>query len=42
MKSDGKSAAGTLALDDRHYKVAYFTLKGADWSRVDASTCSKQ
>ena len=29
-------------LDDRHFKVSYFTLKGADWSRMDSSTCSKQ
>jgi hypothetical protein len=29
-------------LDDRHYRVSYFTRKGADWSRVDSSTCGKQ
>ena len=29
-------------LDDRHFKVSYFTLKNGEWSRVDASTCSKQ
>lgn len=29
-------------LDDRHFKVSYFTLKDGDWSRVDSSTCGKQ
>jgi hypothetical protein len=29
-------------LDERHFKVSYFTLKNGDWSRVDSSTCSKQ
>ena len=29
-------------LDDRHFKVSYFTLKNGDWSRVDSSTCTKQ
>jgi hypothetical protein len=29
-------------LDDRHFKVSYFTLRSGDWSRVDSSTCSKQ
>lgn len=29
-------------LDDRHFKVSYFTLKNGDWSRMDSSTCSKQ
>lgn len=29
-------------LDDRHFKVSYFVLKGGEWSRVDSSTCSKQ
>lgn len=29
-------------LDDRHFRVSYFTLKDGEWSRVDASTCSKQ
>jgi hypothetical protein len=29
-------------LDDRHFKVSYFTLKGGDWSRMDSSTCNKQ
>jgi hypothetical protein len=29
-------------LDERHFKVSYFTLKNNAWSRVDASTCSKQ
>jgi len=28
-------------LDDRHFKVSYFTLKNNVWSRMDASTCSK-
>jgi hypothetical protein len=29
-------------LDERHFKVSYFTLKNGGWSRVDSSTCSKQ
>ncbi len=29
-------------LDDRHFRVSYFTLKDGQWSRVDSSTCSKQ
>jgi hypothetical protein len=29
-------------LDDRHFKVSYFTMKNGNWSRVDSSTCSKQ
>jgi hypothetical protein len=29
-------------LDDQHFKVSYFALKNNAWSRVDASTCSKQ
>ena len=29
-------------LDDRHFKVSYFTRKNGDWSRMDSSTCSKQ
>jgi|HubBroStandDraft_4_1064222.scaffolds.fasta_scaffold286610_2 hypothetical protein len=29
-------------LDDRHFQVSYFTLKNNAWSRMDASTCSKQ
>lgn len=29
-------------LDERHFKVSYFTLKSGDWSRMDSSTCSKQ
>jgi len=29
-------------LDDRHFRVSYFTLKSGDWSRMDSSTCSKQ
>ncbi len=29
-------------VDEHHFKVSYFTLKNADWSRVDSSTCSKQ
>jgi hypothetical protein len=29
-------------LDDRHFRVSYFTLKNGDWSRMDSSTCSKQ
>jgi len=28
-------------LDDRHFKVSYFTLKNDNWSRMDASTCVK-
>ena len=29
-------------LDDRHFKVSYFTRKSGDWSRMDSSTCSKE
>jgi hypothetical protein len=29
-------------LDERHFKVSYFTIKNGAWSRVDSSTCSKQ
>lgn len=29
-------------LDERHFRVSYFTRKNGDWSRVDSSTCSKQ
>lgn len=29
-------------LDDRHFKVSYFTMKNGDWSRVDSSLCTKQ
>ncbi len=29
-------------IDDRHFKVSYFTLKGDAWPRMDSSTCSKQ
>lgn len=29
-------------IDDHHFKVSYFTLKGNAWSRMDSSTCSKQ
>jgi hypothetical protein len=29
-------------VDDRHFKVSYFTLKNNTWSRMDSSTCSKQ
>jgi hypothetical protein len=29
-------------LDERHFRVSYFTLKNGDWSRMDSSTCSKQ
>ena len=29
-------------LDDHHFQVSYFTLKNNSWSRMDASTCSKQ
>jgi hypothetical protein len=29
-------------LDDRHFRVSYFTLKNGAWSRVDPSMCSKQ
>jgi hypothetical protein len=29
-------------LDDRHFRVSYFTLKNGGWLRVDSSTCSKQ
>ncbi len=29
-------------LDERHFKVSYFTLKSGEWSRMDSSTCSKQ
>jgi hypothetical protein len=29
-------------VDDRHFKVSYFTLKGKEWSRMDSSTCGKQ
>jgi hypothetical protein len=29
-------------LDDRHFRVSYFTLKNGAWSRVDLSMCSKQ
>jgi hypothetical protein len=29
-------------VDDRHFKVSYFTLKNNVWSRMDSSTCSKQ
>ena len=29
-------------LDDRHFKVSYFTTKNGDWSRMDSSLCSKQ
>jgi hypothetical protein len=28
-------------LDDRHFKVSYFTRKTGDWSRMDSSTCGK-
>jgi len=48
---DGDSASSSSAvtqrfsferLDDRHFKVSYFTLKDGQWSRVDSSTCNKQ
>jgi hypothetical protein len=29
-------------LDDRHFKVSYFTRKADGWSRMDASTCTKK
>jgi hypothetical protein len=29
-------------LDERHFRVSYFTLKNDNWSRMDSSTCSKQ
>jgi hypothetical protein len=29
-------------VDDRHFKVSYFTLKNNAWSRMDSSTCIKQ
>ncbi len=40
--SDSDQRFSFERLDDRHFKVSYFTLKGGDWSRVDSSTCSKQ
>jgi hypothetical protein len=29
-------------LDDRRFKVSYFTLRNNVWSRVDSSTCNKE
>jgi hypothetical protein len=29
-------------IDDRHFRVSYFTLKNNAWPRMDASVCSKQ
>lgn len=29
-------------LDERHFKVSYFTLKSGEWFRMDSSMCSKQ
>lgn len=29
-------------VDDLHFKVSYFTRKKDDWSRMDASTCTRQ
>ena len=51
LQWDGDALGTTVApkqrfsferLDDRHFRVSYFALKNGDWSRVDASTCTKQ
>jgi hypothetical protein len=51
LQWDGDAVGSTSApaqrftferVDDRHFKVSYFTLKNNAWSRMDSSTCSKQ
>lgn len=51
LQWDGDAIGATTApaqrftferIDDHHFKVSYFTRKADNWSRVDASTCSKQ